>query len=121
MPVFELLPNWVDDPQGEAVLKLLITAFKEDDYQSPGAAEVLLACCFPSYCNIDPANLQSLEADTFSAAMKVLDLNYRGIYAHQVIVKGTKIFDLLKKIFLQANQHSNAIPHQLVISHTTHH
>lgn len=121
MRIFKLLPNWVDDPQGEAVLKLLTTAFREDDYQSLGATEVLLACCFPSYCDIDPTSLQSLEADTFDAAMKVLDLNYKGIYAHQVIANGTEIFNLLKKIFLQTNQRTNSISHYPATSQTTRH
>lgn len=121
MRIFTLLPNWVDDPQGEAVLKLLSIAFREDDYQSLGATEVLLACCFPSYCNIDPASLQSLEVDMFDAAMKVLDLNYNGIYAHQVITNGTEIFNLLKKVFLQTNQCTGPISHWAATSQTTHH
>ena len=121
MQIFKLLPNWLDDPQGDAVLKLLAIAFREDDYQSLGATEVLLACCFPSYCNIDPASLQSLEVDTFDAAMKVLDLNYKGIYAHQVIMNGTEIFNLLKKVFLQTNQRTGSLPHCPSTSQTTHH
>lgn len=121
MPVFELLPNWTDDPQGEAVLKLLSIAFREDDYQSLGASEVLLSCCFPSYCNIDPANLQSLEPGTFAAAMKVIDLNYKGFYAHQVIAEGTQIFELLRKVFLRANHRSTRVPPHLVSPQATHH
>lgn len=121
MRIFELLPNWVDDPHGEAVLTLLTIAFREEDYQSPGATEVLLACCFPSYSNIDPASLQSLEVDTFDAAIKVLDLNYKGIYAHQVIMNGTEIFNLLKKIFLQTNQRTHSISNYPALSQTTQH
>lgn len=121
MRIFKLLPNWVDDPQGEAVLKLLTIAFSEEDYQSPGATEVLLSCCFPSYCSINPTNLQSLEHDTFDAVMKVLDLNYKGIYAHQVITNGTEIFNLLKKIFLQTNRRTHSISHYSAVSQITHH
>lgn len=121
MRIFKLLPNWEGDSQGEAVLKLLTIAFREEDYQSPGATEVLLACCFPSYCDINPTSLQSLEDDTFTAVIKVLDLNYQGIYAHQVITNGTEIFNLLKKIFLQTNQRTNLTSHYSAVTQTTHH
>lgn len=93
----ELLPNWIDDKQGSAVLRLAKIACNQNDARALCATEVLLSCTFPAVCKISVPHLSIFDNETYKDAMQVIDLNVKGFAAHQVLHNGKQLFDELAK------------------------